>query len=110
MTIINVSDLPCVGMPMYDMRKIFLSEGSYTHVDFSLITIQPGARVPETGDGCHEADEYSYFLEGEVYTESGKDTGTVRKGMATLIPKGERHWCENRTDKPCTLVCMMVKE
>lgn len=109
MTLLPVDQLPSVGMPLYDMRKLFLAKGTYTQVDFSLITIQPGARVPATGDGCHDADEYSYFLEGEVYTVSGTDTGTVGRGMATLIPKGERHWCENRTDKPCTLVCMMVR-
>lgn len=78
-------------------------------ISFSLITIHPGSRVPEVGDGFHSGDEYSYFLEGEVYTVSGDDVGTVGAGMATLIPRGEHHWCENRTDKPCTLVCMMVE-
>lgn len=109
MTLIEVNELAPVGAPLYDLRKIFNLNGSYEHVDFSLITIQPGSRVPKTGDGFHDADEYSYFLEGEVYTVSGEDIGTVGKGQATLIPKGEHHWCENRTDKPCTLVCMMVK-
>lgn len=110
MTLIEVEkEIQSIGMPLYDMRKIFKMTGEYTSVDFSLITIQPGSRVPETGDGFHEADEYSYFLEGEVYTVSGEDVGVVGKGQATLIPRGEHHWCENRTDKPCTLVCMMVK-
>lgn len=110
MTLIDVDkEIEAVGLPLYDMRKMFKMDGTYTHMDFSLITIQPGARVPQQGDGCHDADEYSYFLAGEVYTESGEDKGVVGKGAATLIPKGERHWCENRTDKPCTLVCMMVK-
>ncbi len=27
---------------------------------------------------------------------------------AILIPRGEAHWCENRTDKPCRLICIMV--
>lgn len=110
MTLIEVEkEIKSTGMPLYDLRKIFKMTGDYTDVDFSLITIQPGARVPAAGDGFHEADEYSYFLEGEVYTVSGEDVGVVGKGQATLIPRGERHWCENRTDKPCTLVCMMVK-
>lgn len=109
MTSLCVPDLPAVGLPQYELRKIFNLNGQYESVSFSLITILPGQRVPESGDGFHDADEYSYFLDGEVYTVSGDDVGTVGKGMATLIPKGERHWCENRTDNPCTLVCMMVK-
>ena len=48
-------------------------------------------------------------IRDRVYTVSGDDVGTVGAGMATLIPRGEHHWCENRTDKPCTLVCMMVE-
>lgn len=109
MTLLEVDQLESVGMPLYDMRKIFKMSGDFEMVDFSLITIQPGARVPENGDGFHEADEYSYFLEGEVYSVSGDFVGDVGKGQATLIPRGEHHWCENRTDKPCILVCMMVK-
>ena len=99
MTLLDVSKLDAVGAPLYDMRKIFQIDAPASKISFSLITIHPGSRVPE----------YSYFLEGEVYTVSGDDVGTVGAGMATLIPRGEHHWCENRTDKPCTLVCMMVE-
>ena len=109
MTLLDVSKLDAVGAPLYDMRKIFQIDAPASKISFSLITIQPGSRVPEVGDGFHSGDEYSYFLEGEVYTVSGDDVGTVGAGMATLIPRGEHHWCENRTDKPCTLVCMMVE-
>ena len=109
MTLLDVSKLDAVGAPLYDMRKIFQSDAPASKISFSLITIHPGSRVPEVGDGFHSGDEYSYFLEGEVYTVSGDDVGTVGAGMATLIPRGEHHWCENRTDKPCTLVCMMVE-
>lgn len=109
MELIHVPNVEPHGLPLYEMRELFHIEGGYTDAKWSLITILPGSRVPETGDGFHDADEYSYFLEGEVYTESGRDIGVVGKGMATLIPKGEHHWCENRTDKPCTLVCLMVK-
>jgi len=75
----------------------------------SYITLLPGQRVPVSGTGVHEEDEYSFFVEGEVYTESGTFQGICRTGEGTLIPRGERHWCENRTDRPCRLLCVMIK-
>ncbi|MEG2038851.1 MAG: cupin domain-containing protein, partial [Oscillospiraceae bacterium] len=83
--------------------------GDLTNVELNMITMPPGVRVPVEGTGFHDADEYSVFIDGEMYTESGNDKSIVKKGMATLIPKGEKHWCINKTDKPCTLLCMMVK-
>ena len=108
MTLLEAKNLNATGQPLYEMRKLFEMKGIKA-ANMSIITILPGSRVPEKGAGCHEGDEYSYFLEGEVYTESGENKGVVGKGMATLIPKGEWHWCENRTDKPCTLVCVMTE-
>ena len=35
--------------------------------------------------------------------------GECAAGEGTLIPMGEKHWCENRTDEPCTIVCALVK-
>lgn len=77
MTLLDVSKLDAVGAPLYDMRKIFQIDAPASKISFSLITIHPGSRVPEVGDGFHSGDEYSYFLEGEVYTVSGDDVGTV---------------------------------
>ena len=48
-------------------------------------------------------------IRDRVYTESGEFKGMCGAGEATLIPRGERHWCENRSDKPCRLVCVMLK-
>lgn len=110
MTLLDVAAIAPGGAPLYEMRKMFQIDRPASHIELELITILPGSRVPAQGDGAHEGDEYSYFLEGEVYTESGSDRRTVGKGMATCIPRGERHWCENRTDKPCTLICMMVND
>ena len=106
---INLKDIPVKGLPLYEMQTLFQAKGTFTQADISYITLLPGQRVPETGDGCHEEDEYSFFLEGEVYTVSGDYTGVCGAGEGTLIPRGERHWCENRTDKPCRLVCVMLK-
>lgn len=89
MTLLDVSKLDAVGAPLYDMRKIFQIDAPASKISFSLITIHPGSRgAPEVGDGFHSGDEYSYFLEGEVYTVSGDDVGTVGAGMPPLSPVG----------------------
>lgn len=106
---IVLKDVPIRGLPLYEMQELFHLEGSYQDIKLSAITLLPGQRVPKTGTGVHKEDEYSFFISGEVYTESGDFRGTCGPGDATLIPRGEEHWCENRTDKPCQLVCMLVK-
>lgn len=109
MNTIDVKNIKAVGLPLYEMKEMFNADGNFNNIKISLISINPGERIPKEGYGFHDGDEYSYFLSGEVYTESGNDKGIIGEGKATLIPKGEHHWCENRTDKPCTLVCVMVK-
>jgi len=105
----KIDDIAKTGMPIYEMQKVFQTEGNYQNMTFSLVTILPGHRIPPQGTGCHEENEYSIFLEGEVYTESGAFQGICKQGEATMIPKGEGHWCENRTDKPCKLACVLLK-
>lgn len=109
MDIFNIEDIEEKGLPLYKMKNLFNLSGDYSDISFSLITLLPGQRVPEKGTGSHLEDEYSYFLKGEVYTESGEDKITIGEGMCTLIPKGEEHWCINNTNEDCVLVCMMVK-
>lgn len=106
---ITLSEVPVTGLPLYEMQKIFQEKGTYTDMTISLVTLLPGQRVPTEGTGKHEEDEYSVFIEGEVYTESGDFGGLCKQGEATLIPRGEAHWCENRTDKACQLVCVLLK-
>lgn len=106
---INLKDIPVKGLPLYEMQTLFQAKGAFTQADISYITLLPGQRVPQQGTGAHDADEYSFFLEGEVYTVSGSFAGVCAAGEGTLIPMGEAHWCENRTDKPCRLLCVLVK-
>ena len=106
---IKLDQLPIGGLPHYEIQHLFNDSGSFTDMSISYITLLPGRRVPESGTGFHAEDEYSFFLEGEVYTESGDFKGMCGAGEGTLIPRGERHWCENRGDKPCRLVCVMLK-
>lgn len=106
---IKLDDLSPLGLPLYRMKKIFKLKGSFEDISLTEVILLPGQRVPKEGTGSHEEDEYSIFLEGEVYTESGDYKGICQKGDATLIPKGEAHWSENRTDKACRLICLLVK-
>lgn len=105
---IKLADVPVKGLPLFEIQKVYNVQGDFFSMSFSLITLLPGQRVPADGFSCHQEDEYSIFLEGTVYTESGGFKGDCGVGEATLIPKGETHWCENRTDKPCRLVCVMT--
>lgn len=106
---IKLDNIPVTGLPLYEMQRLFTASGSFSNISISYITLLPGHRVPASGTGVHEEDEYSFFLEGEVYTESGDFQGICQAGEGTLIPRGERHWCENRTDRPCRLLCVLVK-
>lgn len=109
MKLIHIMELDCVGMPMYDMRKLFNVEGSFENMTFSYIALQPGMRIPPEGFSKHDADEYSCFISGEVFTYSGGEERTVKAGQATWIPKGEEHWCINKGTEPCVLICAMLK-
>ena len=109
MQLLNIKDVAPTGAPLYDMHTIFDISGDYSIVKISVITMPPGVRVPESGMSCHSEDEYSYFVEGSLYTQSGGEAFTISKGDATLIPRNEEHYCENRTNENCTLVCVMVK-
>ncbi|MBR2743579.1 MAG: cupin domain-containing protein [Clostridia bacterium] len=109
MQIKKLSDFSSVGAPLYDMRVVLNETGGREAVKFSVITFEPHVRVPETGESVHTEDEYSFFIEGSLYTESGETRAVVSAGDVTLIPAGERHFCENRSDEKCTLVCVMVK-
>lgn len=107
---IDLEDIPVSGLPLYKLQQVFNIKGDFSSMTFSVITLLPGQRIPHTGTSCHEEDEYSIFIEGGgVYTESGDYKGICGQGEATLIPKGEAHWSENRSNEDCKLVCVMLK-
>ncbi|MGL4606238.1 MAG: cupin domain-containing protein [Eubacteriaceae bacterium] len=106
---IKLKEIPVNGMPLYEMQQLFHITSKSDEMKLSYITLLPGKRVPLAGVGSHEEDEYSFFIEGEVYTESGDFKGICKKGDATLIPRGEMHWCENRTEEPCRIICLLCR-
>ncbi|MET3291550.1 cupin domain-containing protein [Brevibacillus fluminis] len=77
-------------------------------VTFGTVVIPPKARVPLTGEGAHEQDEYSYIIRGSIQTGSGGKEYTVSAGEATLIPAGEQHWAYNAGEEDCEIVWMLV--
>ncbi len=104
----EVSNVEATGLPLFEMKKIFDLDGDYKNISLNIVTIPPMSTVPKTGFSCHKEDEYAFFIEGELLTKSGGEEVLVKKGMATFIPRGEKHISENKTDKPCILVCMLV--
>lgn len=110
MEVINTNDVEPVGMPMYEMKKLFNKQGDFTDVSMSVISLTPGERVPAEGMSCHEEDEYSFFISGEVDTYYEGKYRVVKKGDATLIPAGMEHWAINNGTEPCVLVCFMAKK
>lgn len=78
-------------------------------VMMGTVVIPPKTRLPLSGDGAHEQDEYSYIIRGSIETVSGGKEYTVRAGEATLIPAGEKHWAYNASDEDCEIVWVLVE-
>lgn len=106
----NIDEVQPIGMPMYEMKRLFEEKGSFSEFSMSVISLMPGERVPAEGVSRHEEDEYSYFLSGEVNTYSDGKYSVEKAGEATFIPAGEEHWCINKESEPCVIVCVMVKK
>lgn len=107
---INTDHVDPIGMPMYEMKKLFSKQGDFKEVSMSVISLTPGERVPAVGMSSHEEDEYSFFFNGEVDTYCDGKHSVVKAGEATLIPAGMEHWSINNSSDPCMLVCFMVKK
>lgn len=107
---IDVKDVEAIGMPMYEMKKLFNKQGDFSEVSMSVISLTPGERVPAEGMSCHEEDEYAYFISGEVNTYCDGKYSVEKAGEATFIPAGMEHWCINESNEPCVLVCFMVSK
>lgn len=108
--IVNILEVSPSGMPLYEKRDFFKIVGDFSGFTMSVISIMPGERVPTTGYSRHSEDEYSYIINGGLDTFSNGEMLFIKGGDSTLIPAGEEHWCINNGDKPCNLVCFMVKK
>lgn len=97
------------GMPVYEMKSLFTAKGQFTNMQFSYIMIQPRQRVPQEGFSKHTQDEYSYIVSGKLFSHNAGVESYVQAGDATLIPKGEEHWCENVGEEPVVIICTMLE-
>lgn len=79
------------------------------NVKFGYITVQPGERVPLNGLSEHSGDEYSIILDGELVGESDNKAFHVKKGDFTYFPKGEPHWCENKSEHEVKILYVLVE-
>lgn len=91
------------------VQALFKSEFSSTDVEFGVVTIPPGERLPIEGTTAHEEHEYSFIIKGSLIGESGGEAYTISAGEGSYIPAGEAHWCVNESDSSCQLVFALVK-
>ena len=109
MTEIKVGDLRPTGLPLYQLRQMFHATGDFEDVTFSLssrLSLVPAYPLREQ-DATMRTSTLIFLTERS--TRSAERTLVWWARGRTLIPRGEYHWCENRSDRPCTLICMMVK-
>ncbi|MED1466890.1 cupin domain-containing protein [Bacillus salipaludis] len=109
MNIVTVKEIAAENRPEVTMKTIFdesVVEGGRTLL--GTVSIPPGARIPLTGTGSHEQDEYGIVLKGSMLTMSGGKEYRVSSGQATFIPHGEEHWALNDRQEDCEIVWVLV--
>lgn len=91
------------------VQALFKSQFPTADVEFGVVTIPTGERLPLEGTTAHEEHEYSFIIEGSLTGESGGEPYTIKAGEGSYIPAGEAHWCMNKSDSPCQLIFALVK-
>lgn len=88
----QVVDAPSLGTedyPYASYRRIFETD----RMAMSLVTVRPGAAVPEH---AHEDEEQVYYvLNGQGVVTLGEKRHAVGPGSAVYIPLGKRHGVTN---------------
>jgi quercetin dioxygenase-like cupin family protein len=109
MNIVTVKEIVEESRPGVSMKTIFdesVIQGGRTLL--GTVSIPPGARIPLSGTGSHEQDEYGIVLKGSILTMSGGKEYRVSSGQATFIPNGEEHWALNDGQEDCEIVWVLV--
>ncbi|MFB7142312.1 MULTISPECIES: cupin domain-containing protein [unclassified Bacillus (in: firmicutes)] len=110
MLLVNTDKLTTDNVPFVSLKTIFNEnsiEGGKTQ--FGTVLVPPKARIPISGFGSHNQDEYSIVIKGSIYTESAGESFHLTAGDATLIPAGEEHWAINDSDEDCEIVWVLVE-
>jgi quercetin dioxygenase-like cupin family protein len=108
--LVTVKEIADENRPGVSMKTIFdesVVEGGRALL--GTVSFPPGARIPLTGTGAHEQDEYGLVLKGSFLTMSGGKEYRVSAGQATFIPRGEEHWALNDGQEDCEIVWVLVK-
>ena len=66
------------------------------------VTIEPGGSTYM--DDPHEGEEFGYVLSGAIILHLGQNTFRVRKGDTFYFEAGCRHYIENKTKNPASLI------
>jgi quercetin dioxygenase-like cupin family protein len=111
MLVVNANEVKPDDRPEISMKTLF-SENAIENgiTTFGTVSIPPKTRLPLSGTGAHEQDEYSMILKGSVAIYIGDQEYRMSAGNATLIPAGEAHWCINDGDEDCEIVWVLVKK
>ena len=68
----------------------------------------PRCMLPKEGTTRHDAEEFSFILEGGLRILSGGETHEVGAGDLIHIPRGEEHRSATLGDTACRLVWFLV--
>lgn len=111
MKVVTVKDIAADKRKDVIMKTLFGTDVDATgKVTFGTVIVPPGARIPKSGNGVHEGNEYSLILKGSILSGSGGKEYKLSSGQASFIPAGEEHWCRNDGEEDCEIVWVLVND
>ena len=86
-----------------------LGQVPHHHVDFLLVTYQPGSSSSADGGLMrHHGTEYGYLISGELQLTLGFDQHTMAAGDAVCFESTTPHGYRNEGDEPAVGVWFVV--
>ncbi|WP_134698662.1 cupin domain-containing protein [Ammoniphilus sp. YIM 78166] len=110
MIVISADSVKADDRPDVSLKTLFSEE----HVEggkakFGVVSVPPKARIPLSGTGAHDEDEYSIVVKGSILAGITGQEYRLTVGDASLIPAGEAHWAYNDGEEECQIVWVLVK-
>ena len=84
-----------------DAREWFSVLQTDERTQTAVMTLEPGRSSGDEPEAHRKSDQVLLVLEGEVFAETGSETGTLREGDIILIPAGTKHKFTNRSSGRC---------
>ncbi|UFJ42399.1 cupin domain-containing protein [Brevibacillus humidisoli] len=110
MIVVNIDEVMPDAKQHVSLKTLFSErdlEGA--NARFGVVTIPPKTRIPLSGTGAHEEDEYSIVVKGAMIAGVGDMEYRLSAGDASLIPAGEAHWAYNDGEENCEIVWVLVR-